>query len=213
MRRWGWFAAGMLVGAFTGVRWTTKRFHLITPVAVAPMLVHPWRLAYRAPERLVQLLDVAPDHHILEVGCGNGALLKAFAEAVPRGLAVGIDLQWGMLARAQGRAAAAALCRATALRLPFADASFDRVVLIAVLPMIAARAQALQEVRRVLKPSGALLVGEEWLAPEFVPWHVARQWVEAAGFRLEQAERNWLSYALRFTPTAASASAAHFRPK
>ncbi len=203
VRRAGWFALGAALGAFLAVRWATRRFHLITPTLAAPLLVHPLRLAYRAPARLAHMLDAAPHHRVLEIGCGNGALLMAFTHAVPGGSVVGVDAQWGMLAQARARAGGAALCQATALRLPFADATFDRVALVAVLPMIARRDQALHEVRRVLKPDGALLVGEEWLSPEFVSWRVTRRWVEAAGFRLVAREVGWLSYTLRFALPAA----------
>src|SRR5687767_1986692 len=43
---------------------------------------------------------IAPDHRVLDIGCGNGMTTRAAARAASQGHALGIDLSKGMVARA-----------------------------------------------------------------------------------------------------------------
>jgi SAM-dependent methyltransferase len=105
---------------------------------------------------------------VLEVGCGYGRNLVALA-ALPAGLVAGSDPSLEELVRAAKRAAAlpgpqrgrVALVRQELFRLPFADASFDLVVLWQVLEHVFGREQKLRvlaESARVLRSGGHLLV-------------------------------------------------------
>jgi SAM-dependent methyltransferase len=103
----------------------------------------------------------------LEIGCGYGRNLVALA-ALPARLVVGADPAMGELARARERvgalppgAARVGLVRQEPLRLPFADRSFDLVVLWQVLEHVYGRERkrgVLAESVRVLKHDGHLLV-------------------------------------------------------
>ena len=104
----------------------------------------------------------------LEVGCGYGRNLVALA-TLPAGLVVGSDPSAGELARARGRVLAlpgpqrarVALVRQEPFRLPYADGSFDLVVLWQVLEHVFGREEkrrVLAESVRVLKDGGHLLV-------------------------------------------------------
>jgi SAM-dependent methyltransferase len=91
---------------------------------------------------------------VLEVGCGTGLILSRLTEAARR--AVGVDLSPGMLARARERGLD--VVEGTATALPFPDASFDVVVSFKTLPHVPDLRRALQEMARVTRPSGTLVV-------------------------------------------------------
>jgi len=72
-----------------------------------------------------------------------------------------------------------------AQNLPYADASFDGAYLITVLGEIPDQRRALAELRRVLKPTGRLVVGELLGDPHFVSVSALRRRAEQTGMRLE----------------------------
>ncbi len=205
MRRSRWFLIGAALGAFAGVRWMTRRASLITPPCFAPLLLSPLRMAYRAPSQLVRFLDPQSDWMVLDVGCGNGAFALPLARQVRCVHAV--DVQPAMVDALERRLREAALDNvvaqvAPATRLPFDAGSFDAALMISVLPMLHNREAALREVRRVLKPDGVLIVGEELIEPEYVPTRTVVRWVGRAGFRLTARMQHPLAYALRFEVAA-----------
>ena len=105
---------------------------------------------------------------VLEIGVGAGLNLPRYGAAVARICA--LDPSPALLRRAAPRADAApcpvALVRGVAERLPFADGSFDTLVMAWTLCSIRDPTAALAEMRRVLKPGGRLLFVEHGLAPE-----------------------------------------------
>ncbi len=92
---------------------------------------------------------------LLDAGCGSGANVVWLARL---GGAVGIDLSPEALAFSRRRGVNVA--RASVLALPFPDASFDLVTSFDVLyhRWVADDRVAVQELQRVLKPGGLLLV-------------------------------------------------------
>ncbi len=95
---------------------------------------------------------------LLDLGCGTGLLLEFLKS---RGLSpaklVGVDLAARMLARARRRGVVPVAADIT--RLPFPEASFSAATCITVLRIFPVpEAPVLQEVRRVLKPGGTLLL-------------------------------------------------------
>lgn len=106
----------------------------------------------------VGALAPQPGERILEVGCGPGAGLQALlaAGAIP----VGVDPSPLMLALARERAEAqdTELFCAPAEHLPFIDAAFDAVLAVDCLHICAAPLRALDEIRRVLRPGGRLVL-------------------------------------------------------
>lgn len=92
---------------------------------------------------------------ILEVGCGTGHWLAVLRDANIR--AVGLDSSAEMLSVAADRGRDRLLVRAGAEDLPFASASFGRVVCINALHHFRDQASFLVEARRVLRPHGAVL--------------------------------------------------------
>ncbi len=97
---------------------------------------------------------------VLDLCCGTGDLAFSFRRAAPSGAEIiGSDFAPEMLVRARTKAAAAGAAvefiEADALRLPFADASFDLVSCAFGFRNLANYERGLQEILRVLKPGGA----------------------------------------------------------
>lgn len=198
------FAFGALVGAALAVRWVTRSAGLITPPGLAPLLLDPLRMRYRNPSAVIQFANVQPDWIVLDLGCGNGAFTLELAKCVR--IVHAVDVQPAMLEALERRLAHTnvpnvRLHLAPATHLPFDAETFDAVLMISVLPMLHDRATALGEVRRVLKPGGVLIVGEELIEPEYVSDSVTMRWVERAGFRLTKRDVNLLRYTLKFERT------------
>jgi SAM-dependent methyltransferase len=115
----------------------------------------------RAEVRGAALADLLPrEGRILEIGCGSGGLLAALARDGRVAVGVDIALRWLIIARRRLRDhhLCVPLVAACAESLPWADDTFDAVVADSVLEHIDEPAQALQEWRRVLRPSGRLVV-------------------------------------------------------
>jgi len=100
---------------------------------------------------------------VLEVGAGSGLNFSWYRpEQVERVEAIEPDA--AMLAYARERISQASvpisLTQASVEALPFADASFDSVVVSLVFCSVEDPAQGLQEIKRVLKPQGTLFLFE-----------------------------------------------------
>ncbi len=110
----------------------------------------------------------AAEGKVLEVGIGSGLNLSLYRPPVRS--VIGVDPSSELLRMARGRARAVPvpveILQASAETLPFDDFSMDTVVMTWTLCTIANAPQALTEIRRVLKPSGALLFIEHGRAPE-----------------------------------------------
>ena len=107
-----------------------------------------------------------PVHRILDIGCGTGELARLLARHYGAARVVGADFTRAMLEHAldssAGRHERARLdfARATALRLPFADGSFDVVTNAFVARNLSDLSAAFRDVRRILRPGGVFLTLE-----------------------------------------------------
>lgn len=108
-----------------------------------------------------RLFKQVPAGLMLEVGVGTGINIPLYPLS---GLVIGVDLSERMVRRAKRRAAKlnkkVALQVMDGQRLGFADASFDAVVASLVFCSVPDALQGLREIKRVLKPSGRLLLME-----------------------------------------------------
>jgi SAM-dependent methyltransferase len=92
---------------------------------------------------------------LLEIGCGNGALLEQAAKV--GWIAMGIDFDEAAVARANEREGVSAHLGELQQR-TFADASFDAIVMNNVIEHIWNPVDTMRECRRVLKPSGRMII-------------------------------------------------------
>jgi demethylmenaquinone methyltransferase/2-methoxy-6-polyprenyl-1,4-benzoquinol methylase len=115
-----------------------------------------WRGAVR------KALDLRDGELVLDLAAGTGTSSVPFAESGAR--CVACDFSLGMLrvgTRRNGdRAGTLGFVAGDALRLPFADGSFDAVTISFGLRNVADTGQALREMLRVTRPGGRLLVCE-----------------------------------------------------
>jgi phosphatidylethanolamine/phosphatidyl-N-methylethanolamine N-methyltransferase len=190
----------------------------------APVYDFTFAAIMRAGRKAAAAAASRPGGHILDVGVGTGLELPMID---PRTRITGVDLSKPMLARAQARVAAQALSNVDglivmdAMRLAFADATFDVVVAPYVLTVVPDPWASLTEWARVLKPGGEIVlvnhVGAErgpvaaieaWLGrrsvklgwhPQF-PWATIGDWL-ASRTDLRLLERRALSPFGLFTLT------------
>lgn len=105
--------------------------------------------------QLIEQLGITAGDRVLDLGCGPGDGAALIARH--GGLAVGLDYSQGMIDRARLEPSLSGrLLRGDAGRLPFADASFDKVVCTNSFHHYPQHVAALREMRRVLKPGGVL---------------------------------------------------------
>ncbi len=113
----------------------------------------------------VLVANVKSGQRVLDIAGGTGDLALAFAPKVgPTGQVVHTDINEAMLREGRNRLLDAGVSLPTlacdAEHLPFADAYFDVVTVAFGLRNMTHKDAALQEMRRVLKPGGKLLVLE-----------------------------------------------------
>jgi SAM-dependent methyltransferase len=141
----------------------------------------------RGPEALAPLeaalarLD-RPPRRVLDIGTGTGKAARLVAARFPAAEVVGVDLSPAMVreARALLPSALAARVRfdvADAAALPFADAAFDLVVLLNMIPFAA-------ELARVTVPGGRLVVASFGgpSTPIYTPFETLRAQLGRLGF-------------------------------
>ena len=124
----------------------------------------------------------APPGHVLDLGTGTGSAAFIVANRFPEAHVVGVDIAEGMLAQAQTNTPSDLANRvrfqpADGSELPFADGSFDLVVLANMIPFF-------DELARVVVPGGRVVfsfsAGPE--TPIWVPPERLRQELAARGF-------------------------------
>lgn len=132
-------------------RYTGKSPHAVHPKHLSDAPWHHWYVEHLKPGDLV-----------LDLGCANGAHAVVAARCVRR--VVGVDYDRAALGVAADTARRAGCGNLRLLtvdltgRLPFRDSRFDAVLFLDVIEHLEPRRQVLQEVARVLKPAGRLLI-------------------------------------------------------
>lgn len=157
-------------------------------------------------KHLKRILQPCSGERILEIGAGVGVHALPVASALaPGGVLEVLDVQHEMLDDLTERAIKARIqnivaTQGDAQKLPYPDKTFDAAYLIGVLGEIPEQHAALQELRRVLKPSGRLVIGDVIVDPDFVSFPALQAQAQRAGFIFERRQGPCFSYFARFRP-------------
>jgi ubiquinone/menaquinone biosynthesis C-methylase UbiE len=136
---------------------------------------------------------LADGDRVLDLGCGEGRHVIAMYNAADV-VAVGVDLSFKDLSTAGSKFVEFAepgnsgksfcLANASALKLPFADCSFDKVICSEVLEHIPDYEGALREIERVLKPGGLFCASVPRAWPERICWALNEKYHRVEGGHL-----------------------------
>jgi SAM-dependent methyltransferase len=118
-------------------------------------------MAFKKRVRTIfEWIDPRDDSVILDCACGRGFYLNMF-RYVSRCRLVGLELDWEIIQKAWrnvGHLPNVLLTNANIYHLPYADDTFDGVILSEILEHIERDVDGLKEVLRVLKPGGVVAI-------------------------------------------------------
>jgi glycosyltransferase involved in cell wall biosynthesis len=163
-------------------------------------------MAYRRRCRaLMEYLELRDGHRVLDCGCGFGEHLRLMRR-LRRVDAVGVDVDRERLRRA--RAGGGRVTVAAAARLPFADATFDRVLMSEVLEHVEDDRRALAEVFRVIRPGGVLALSVPHERYPFLWDPINRVWTALGGdpIRRGPIAGIWSGHRVLYEPEALAAA-------
>ena len=152
-------------------------------------------------------LGVNRGERLLDLGCGGGR--HAFAAFRLGARVVALDAQAEEIAKVRNTIGAmveaaevpsdeeAGVVQADALRLPFLDSSFDRIIASEVLEHIDEDQTAMSELARVLRPGGTIAVTVPRFGPEAVNWALSREYHDVEGGHVRIYRRSTLVDRLR----------------
>ena len=144
-----------------------RKPHKFDPASVAK-LERPERQKFLPDEAVVGMLDLTGSETLVDYGAGSGVLAIPVARNIPEGVVYAVDESLEMLEHLERRLAGSGLTNVRPQLIrnnhleDLADGSVDRVLAVNLLHEVIGET-ALQEMRRVLRPDGFLLV-VDWRA-------------------------------------------------
>jgi ubiquinone/menaquinone biosynthesis C-methylase UbiE len=130
---------------------------------------------------------------VLDLGCGEGRhVISAYVEANVHSVGVDLSLddlkttreRFASFAEPENDAKSFGLSSASALDLPFADNTFDKIICSEVLEHIPDYRSALREIERVLKPGGLFCASVPRRWPEKICWALSEAYYKVPGGHL-----------------------------
>ena len=200
----GVFFPAIHLGSVT-VRWAQSVFWaggFCVAEGILMLLYAKWG-KFRHRDRMLNMVRWRGNEQVLDVGTGRGLLLIGAARRLTSGSGTGVDvwstrdLSGNSLARTQtnveveGVKEKVTLKSEDARKLSFPDASFDVVLsnlCIHNIPDAEGRAQACQEIARVLKPGGTALISD------FIKTGFYQKIFAASGLKVRRTGMNLLSF-------------------
>jgi ubiquinone/menaquinone biosynthesis C-methylase UbiE len=150
----------------------------------------------RIVDRVVVTTRAIAETRFLEIGVGTGRIAVPFLERGYR--FTGIDISERMMDRLRSKVRTkdvdVTLVKGDVTQLTFEDASFDVVLAVHILHLVSDWRRAVREARRVLAPSGYLVLGYESSQPDAPGNEMRRQWqtfVTEAGVSLSSRSGSW----------------------
>ncbi len=184
---------------------TVRHFYKFPmPEFLANAIDNPLRRKIQPPDETAVRHGIKPGMTVLEVGPGNGRYTLAAARQVgAAGKLITIDIEPKMIERVEAKIQAEGVENiearvADVYALPFGDAAFDLIYMIAVIGEIPDALKAMREFRRVLAPTGTLVFSELLLDPDYPRARMLIRKAEAAGFRLKKKVGSFFYYTLTF---------------
>jgi len=200
-----WILAGIVAAVLLGtVAWRLASRHTVPcPVWLRWLVELENPLARTAQSAvIIQHLDLLPGMAVLDAGCGPGRVTIPLARQLgEQGGVVAMDIQAGMIQRAQDRARAEGLKNIRFLRAGLGEGKlernqFERAVLVSVLGEIPDREAALREIFGALKPGGILSVTETIFDPHFQRRTAVARLAVDIGFRQKDFFGNRVAFTL-----------------
>lgn len=195
------------LGVDTASRAWSRKSPVPMPYFMRWMLLIP--RGPHSPKRLKEVLQPQSGERILEIGPGIGIhALPMATSLLPDGVLDVLDMQQEMLDNLARRATKLnigniAPKQGDAQQLPYPDRIFDGAYMIGVLGEIPDAAAALGELRRVLKPSGRLIVSELLIDPDFISLSTLQEKARDAGFIFQRRVGPSFAYSAVFRPAVA----------
>jgi len=125
------------------------------------------------PRHVMDAAHLKPGDRVLDAACGTGIVAREAAGRVgPEGSVTGLDINEGILAVAAQKAPHITWRQGRAESLPFEKDSFDGVTCQFGLMFFEDRVSAIQEMMRVLRPGGRLVVAV-WASLDQTPGYAA----------------------------------------
>lgn len=177
------------------------------PAIVGPFLDSRWRKKLQPPVKVINRSGIKKGMSVLEIGCGSGAFtLDATRKVGKKGKVYALDIEQKMLSQLKTKLKDKKnkeiknieLVCADARRLPFKNNFFDLVFMVGVLQEIPDVQKALKEIKRVLKPSGALAVTEFLPDPDYPLKSTTIKQAKKADLTFDKAAGNLWNYTVRF---------------
>jgi len=121
-----------------------------------------WAHTYRETKiETMKNLDLSGDETVLDVGCGQGYLLKLMNETHPGIVSVGLDVNLVDLKKARRRNSMQSNCEfvlGDAGSLPFKDGAFEAISCTAVLEHVSDEKKVMHQIWRTLKKNGKAVI-------------------------------------------------------
>jgi ubiquinone/menaquinone biosynthesis C-methylase UbiE len=175
------------------------------PEFAANIIDNPIRRKLQPPYQTAIRHGIEEGMRVLEIGPGNGTYTLGAAQRVGlAGKVIAIDIEPKMIDRVLKRIETEGINNvearvADAYDLPFEDASFDLIYMIAVINEIPDIPKALREFYRVLKPNGRLVTSEIFTDPDYPLAKNLTKTIQEGSFQLKEKIGNFFYYTLIFT--------------